>query len=88
MPAEDKTGQPAREEHPRRRQAREIHEQVQTEQVKAEPFAYVAGEDLYLYDPEAGAMLARAYAAGSLVPPADIQRHPEWAALVHEPEES
>ena len=36
---------------------------------------------------ESGAMPARAYAAGSLVPPADIQRHPEWAALVHEPEE-
>jgi len=84
MAADDQPGtakEPAAE-HPRRRAAREHHEQAQ-----AEPFAYVAGEDLFIYDPESGAMPARAYAAGSLVPPADIQRHPEWAALVHEPEE-
>jgi hypothetical protein len=87
MAADDQPGtakEPAAE-HPRRRAAREHHEQAQA--AKAEPFAYVAGEDLFIYDPESGAMPARAYAAGSLVPPADIQRHPEWAALVHEPEE-
>jgi len=52
----------------------------------SEPFSYIAAEDLFIYDPESGAMPARAYSAGSLVPPADVARF-GWADQVRNPEE-
>jgi hypothetical protein len=48
---------------------------------KAEPSAYVATQDLHVYNPESGSMPVAAYRAGDKVPP-DLVASNGWADKV------
>jgi hypothetical protein len=53
---------------------------------QAEPSAYIADEPLFIYNPESGAVPARAFNPGDRVLPADVRRF-GWADQVHRAEE-
>jgi hypothetical protein len=54
---------------------------------RAEPYGYVAAEDLFIGSPsESGVMPVRAYQAGALVPPHDVDRH-GWRRQVRLPDD-